>query len=134
MFRLDTFAPRFWKLNSHECSLPIILDRDVEQLIKRRKLSHPRFGALHEVGGSQLQASSQHAGNVEMRHSGESPLPGREGNGDDRSCMASKIVTGMGSGEDVGRSRLRPMIGMVSTASDMTIGKVCGGPALSFWS
>lgn len=117
--------------NSHTLVFLIILDREARRSIKRRKLFHPRPGALHEAGtlsiGSKLRVASQHVDNAE-RHQFVEGLPSRRNQNCDDKPHKTKITTTT-SGEvgrsrgSARRSRLIPMVGVAG--SEVNPSEVC---------
>lgn len=96
----------------------IILDPDARRLIKRQKLSHPRFGVLHEAGtslaGSQPGVVPQHVSKVGKRQFDESPLV-RNANDNHKphttitAAISGKIGKGRGNAR---HSKLGHVVGM----------------------
>jgi len=117
--------------NSYAFAPLIILDREARRLIKRQKLSHPRFGVQHGVGalskGSKLGVASQHVDNAGRQQPGES-LPSRMNYISDDKPRRTMITTTSGevgkSRGSVRRSRLRPMVGLVGPGSEVNLGEV----------
>jgi len=93
-------------MNSHGSTFLIILDPDARRLIKRQKLSHPRFGVLHETGtllaGSQPWVVSQHVSKVGKRQLDESPLAR---NADDNHKLHTAITAAISGKVGKGRAR-----------------------------
>ena len=124
--------PMLYNSNSHAFTLMITLDHDARRLIKRQKLSHPRFRATHGVGelsiSLQRGVASQHLGEAGRQQVDEGhSLPGN-GSDDDKPRATSTTITtsvkiGKGRG-DVGRSKLRPMMRMVGAGSEMNLAEV----------
>lgn len=100
----------------HELTFLIILDLDARRLIKRRKLSHPRFGVLHEAeaspAGLQHGVSSQHLSKVGRGQLDES-RPLKRNARDDHSPPAT-TTTAISEKVGRGRGHVGPMVGMGS--------------------
>lgn len=112
-------ASRALHMNSH-ASIPLtILDRDAKRLIKRQKLSHPRFGAPHRAlpAGPQPGLASQRVSKAGRRQLDES-LPLRSHGGDDN--PRTTFASGKGRG-NVGHPRLKSMVGTVGMGSDVKL-------------
>ena len=92
-----------------------ILDFDARRLIKRQKLTHPRFGVIRgaRTAGSQHGFASQHANKVGRQQLDESrPL---EGNANDNHKPSATITTAISGGEgrvNVGSSKAGPIVRM----------------------
>lgn len=116
-----------YDLNSH---VPLIaLDRDARRLVKRQKLYHPRLGMLHEAEeppvGPQSDIGSPHASGVGRWQFDQSlPLQRNWGDGDKLRGPATTSGKIGKSREKVGRSRLRPMVGVVAARSEVKFGEV----------
>ena len=112
--------PRALHMNSHASIPPTILDRDAKRLIKRQKLSHPRFGAPHEAlpAGPQPGLASQRVSKAGRRKLDES-LPLRS-HGSDDNPRTTFTNSGKGRG-NVGHLRLRPMVGTAGMGSGVKL-------------
>ena len=115
-------------VNSRAFTLLIILDRDARRLIKRQKLSHSRPDTLHEVRALNAEshhgAASQHAVKTGRRKLDESRPLRRNANDDGKSCETTVSGTIGKVKGTVGRSRLRPMVGMVGVGSKVNLTEV----------
>jgi len=118
-------------MNLHAFTLLMILDREPRRLIKRQKLSHPRF-ETHEAGASSTSlhhgAAPQHVREVGRQQVDEGLSP--RGYGSDDGIPRTTIATittsrkiGKGRG-DVGRSKLRPMMRLVGAGSEVNLTEV----------
>jgi hypothetical protein len=90
-------------MNSHGSAF-LILDFDARRLIKRRKLSHPRFGAPHEAG-SQREVASQHVSKVERGQLDKRHPPKRNTNSDHNPRVTTTAAIGGKSGKGRGNVR-----------------------------
>jgi len=107
----------------HELTFLIILDLDARRLIKRQKLSHPRFGVPHEAEaspvGSRHGVSSQHVSKVGRQQFDESrPL---KRNANDDHGPGATTTTAISKKVGRGRGHVEPMMGMGSEVNSTEV-------------